>query len=74
MAWLNEGPGAPQSYAIRTLPVFLSRLLLKNCITTCTEQKAPEKVRFTGHSRIVGPHYETCHMPPIWRLEFGGGS
>jgi hypothetical protein len=30
-------------------------------------------VRFTGHSRIVGPQYGTFFMSPVWHLEFGGG-
>jgi hypothetical protein len=30
-------------------------------------------VRFTGHSRTVGPQYGTCFISPFWRLEFGRG-
>jgi hypothetical protein len=29
-------------------------------------------VRFTGHSKIVGPQFGTCLMTPILCVEFGG--
>ena len=41
---------------------------------TCTQQKAPDTVRFTGHSRIEGPQYGTCFMSPFRCLEFRSGS
>jgi len=31
-------------------------------------------VMFTGHSRIVGPQYQTYFMSSFWHVEFGGGS
>jgi hypothetical protein len=68
----NSGAGAstfcsvaPDIYSLITAVVFF--LPYKN--VPCTNQK----LRFTGHSRIVGPRYETYFMPPFCRLEFGGG-
>jgi len=72
--YTNSGAGAstfhsvaPDIYRLITAVFFPS---IQKCQLTCTKQK----VRFTGHSRIVGPLYESYCMPPFCRLEFGGGS
>ena len=48
-------------------------------INKSTKPHAPSRkrqitLRFTGHSRTVGPRHEICFVPILWRLEFGGGS
>jgi len=51
------------------ITVFFFSLASKNLYqVTCSKQKVPDTVIFTSHSRIVGPHYGTCCLPPrIWR-------
>ena len=53
----------------------LSQLLslhTKICISSYAQSiKCQTTVRFTGHSRTVGPRYGTWFMPPFRHLEFG---
>jgi len=47
----------------------------KICISSYAENtKCQLTVRITGHSRTLGPQYETCLIPPFRHLEFGCGS
>lgn len=46
----------------------------RRVISHAQSRKCQIRVRFTGHSRIVGPGYGTSFMTLFWRLEFGGGS
>lgn len=45
----------------------------------CISSQAPSRkrqttVRFTEHSRIVGPQRKIFFMQPFWCQEFGGGT
>ena len=47
---------------------------------TCVSAHAPSRtrqrqrrVKFTGHSRIMGPRFGTGFISLFWRLKFGGG-
>lgn len=63
------------------VPNILGRatVMFFSYIKKSTRSHAPSRkrqvtVRFTGHSRIVGPWHEICFVPTLCHLEFGGGS
>jgi len=52
-------------YTLHTKVCISSHTLRRKCWIT---------MRFTGHSKIVGPQYGTHFMSPFQHLLFGGGS
>jgi hypothetical protein len=61
---------APNNFNIITVLQF-SSLYTKNMHQfTCTEQQVPVTVKLAGHSKTVGPQYETCSLSPFWHLDF----